>query len=158
MAERRDVDNIGVARVNAHLADVARRRQTTVGPRCTTIGRLIDPITVRDINADGRFAHTDVDRAGIGFRDGDGTNRRGLKVTVGNIDPGGTGVVRFPDATGDPAKVVGGWVNRIAGHRDNAPAARWANTAPGHRIKQLLGKRHAELLFRGWIEWLGSVM
>ena len=61
VTERGDVDEIGILRVDAHLADVARLREAAVRPGLAAVGGLVDAVAVRDVAANRRLAHADVD-------------------------------------------------------------------------------------------------
>ena len=123
MAQRGDVDDIGVARMNADLADVTGVGQAAVSPRLAAVAGLVDAVTVADVGADGRFAHAHVDHVGVRRRHGDIAHRRTLEVAVGNVDPRRTGVGGLPQSTRHGAEVEGGLVGRMTGHRDHTAAA-----------------------------------
>jgi hypothetical protein len=46
VAERRDIHEIGIARMDAHLADVARVGQAAMRPRASRVGRAIHTVAV----------------------------------------------------------------------------------------------------------------
>src|SRR5262245_50774196 len=87
VAERADIDEIGVRRVDAHLADVACLGQPTVLPRSPAIDGSVDTVSVRDIAADGGFAHTNVDHVRIGLRDGNGADGRTFEKSIRDVLP-----------------------------------------------------------------------
>ena len=135
MTQRCHKDNVGVARVDAHLADVTGIGQAAMGPGFTAVGRFVDAVAIGNINADGRLAHADIDDAGIGFGNGNRADRGRFEIAIRDVHPGGAGIGRLPDAAGHRAKVEDRRVDRVACPGDNASAARRANTAPGHGVQ-----------------------
>ena len=69
-------------RMDAQAPDIARVCKPQMRPGLTPVGRLVDAIAVRDIAADGRLAHADIDDIGIGIGHRHSTHRRGLKKTI----------------------------------------------------------------------------
>src|SRR5206468_7787739 len=61
VAHRRDVDEIGIVRMDADARDVARVFEADVLPRLAGVRRLPHAIAVRDVSADRLLAGTDVD-------------------------------------------------------------------------------------------------
>src|ERR1051325_5081723 len=59
--ERRDVDDIRVARVNAHAPYLPRVFEAHALPGLARVGRFVDAVAVRDIAANRRLAHADID-------------------------------------------------------------------------------------------------
>src|SRR5205085_6095727 len=62
--QRRDVDQVGVVRVDADLGDVPRVGQAHVSPRLAAVGRLVDAVAVRDVAADARLTCAGIDDVG----------------------------------------------------------------------------------------------
>src|SRR5205823_4034961 len=65
MAECRDVDEIGILRMDAYPADVACIFQAYVRPGLATIGGFIDTVAMSHISANGRLTHTHIDDVAI---------------------------------------------------------------------------------------------
>ncbi len=82
-----DVDAVGIARVNAHLADVARLLQPEVLPGLAGVGAAVDAVAVADVATDRGLAHPDVDDVRVRLGDGDPTDRGALEVAVGDVLP-----------------------------------------------------------------------
>src|SRR2546425_7933812 len=74
MSEGRDVDEIGVLRMDTNLADVACIFQAYVRPGLATIGRFIDTVTMSHVAANCCLARPNVEDVGVGRRNGYGTN------------------------------------------------------------------------------------
>ena len=67
MAEGGDVHQVGIFRVHPDLADVVRVGQAHVLPRLASVGRLVDPVAIRDIETDCRLSHPGIDDVRIGI-------------------------------------------------------------------------------------------
>ena len=134
--ERGHPDAIGIARVDAYLADVPGVGEAKVHPGPAAVGGLVHPVAVGDVATDGALTHAGVDHAGVGVRHRERAHRRGLQVPVAHVRPGDARILGLPDATGHRAEVEHRGFRRIAGHRHHpAPAGR-ADAAPPHGIEQ----------------------
>jgi hypothetical protein len=89
VAERGDVDEVGVARVDDDVADVAGIGEADVAPGPPAIARLVDAIAVRDVRADRGLAHPGVDHVRRGVRHDERADGGGLEEAVGDILPVG---------------------------------------------------------------------
>ena len=136
VAERRHVDEVGIARVHADAPDVAGVAQSHVGPRAAAVIGAIDPVPMRHVAADARFAGARVQHARRRGRDGQRADRRGLEEAVGHVLPVGPAVRRLPDTARAGPEVERHGLGRMAGHRDHAAAAVRADAAPLERAKQ----------------------
>src|SRR5215211_6359707 len=123
--ERRDVDEVGVLRVDADAGDVAGVGEAAVRPGLAAIGGLVDTVAVRDVAANRRLAHPDVDHIRVALGDGNRAHGGRLEEAVGDVIPGGAAVGRLPDATGAGPEVEGHLVDRVARDGDDAPAPVW---------------------------------
>ena len=74
MAERGDVDEVGVRRVDADRGDGQRLLEADVRPRLAGVGRLVDAVALDDVAAQLGLAHADVDDVRIRLGDGDGAD------------------------------------------------------------------------------------
>ena len=137
MPERRHKDRIRVTRMNADLADMPCIIQSHVLPRAAGIGGFVDTIAVRDINADGRFAHASVDDIGINFGDRQSAHRACLEVAIGNALPILPGIFGLPDAAGTCAEIEGAQFVGVAGHGDNSATSEGSNAAPARDIVEV---------------------
>ena len=136
VSERGDVDQIGVVRVHADAADVARVAEPDVRPRDPPVSGSVDAVAVRHVAADARFTGAGVDDAGIGRRDRERTDGRGLEEAVGYVLPVGTAVGGLPDAAGAGAEVERHRVGRMARDRDHTTTAMRSDQTPLERVEQ----------------------
>jgi hypothetical protein len=74
VAERGDVDEIGIGRVHTNLGDDLRVGEADVRPGLAGVGRLVGAAALNDVAADVRLARADVDDVGIGRGNGDRTD------------------------------------------------------------------------------------
>src|SRR5204862_7374735 len=65
MTERRHVDDVGVAGIDANLRDVLGLGEAGLRPRLPGIGRLVRAVALDDVAADIRSARSDLDAAGM---------------------------------------------------------------------------------------------
>ena len=86
-AERRDVDDVGVGRMDADLRNHAGIGERHVRPRLAGVDRLVDAVALHDVAADARLAHADVDDVGVGLGDGDRADRGAVNLAVGHRRP-----------------------------------------------------------------------
>ena len=115
--------------MTADLGDLAQVFQTQVLPTAPGIGRFVNAIADRDINADGGFACTGVDDVGIGRRYFQRAHGRRCEITVADIFPILPGVAGLPDAAADAAEVKGIGFARVPGDRDHASAPEGSDAA-----------------------------
>ena len=133
--------------MNPQLANMPRVLQADVLPAAPGIGRLVHAVAVRDINADGGFAHAGVDDVGIGFRHRQRPDRRRLEIAVGDVLPILSGVFGLPDAASAGAKVECAQLGGVAGDGDHPSAAEGSDAAPVSDIVE--GKVHCVCAFFG---------
>ena len=115
--------------MTADLGDLTRVLQADVLPTAPGIGRLVDAIADRDIDADGGFARSRVDDVGVSRRHFQRANRRSGQVAIADVLPVLPGISGLPDAAADAAEVEGVLIARIAGDSDDASAAEGSDTA-----------------------------
>ena len=104
VAERGDVDDVRILRVDDDAADALGFLQPDVLERLAGVGRLVDAGAERRALAVVRLAGADVDDVGVGRRDRDVADRRD-RVLVEDRRPGRAVVGRLPDAAGREADV-----------------------------------------------------
>src|SRR5258708_2221962 len=102
-------------------------------PGLTSVSGLVDAVAMRDIAANGRLAHADVDHVGVGGRDGDAADGGASEVAVGDVLPEEPSVHGLPDAATGGAEVERVIVAGVARDGNNATAAIGADTAPLQR-------------------------
>ncbi len=136
VAERGDVHQVGVAGVDADLADVTAVGQPHVRPRLAAVGRLVDAVAVGDVDPDGRLPRSRVDDAGIRLGHRQRTDGRRSEVAVGDVLPVRAAVRRLPHPTGHGTEVEHRRLGWMAGDRDHPPAARGTDAAPPEGLEQ----------------------
>ena len=139
MAQSRNEDNVGVVGVNADAPNVMGVAQTGIVPGLAAVAGLINAVTVRNVQTDGRFAGAGVDHIGVGRGYRQRADGRTGEKTVGDVLPIDAAVNRFPNAAGASAKIKCHGVGGMASHCDHPPAARRANAAPYQRLHHLSG-------------------
>ena len=155
MAERRNVDDVGVGRVDANLRDRLGIGEARVRPRLAGVDRFVDAVALHDVAADARLAHTDEHDVGIALGDRDGADRRAFDLAVGHRIPRLAAVGRLPQSAADRPEVVLVNADRAARGRDRTAAAHGADAAPLQRFEKALvitarlRARDAELADRG---------
>src|SRR5207237_7211145 len=80
VAERRDEEAIGIARVDVNHRDHLRVAQPEMSPCPPRVGRLVDTVADGEIGPNDAGAGPDVDDVAIGGRDGNGANRSGRLI------------------------------------------------------------------------------
>src|SRR2546430_16883648 len=100
MPLRRDVNNVGILRMNANARNLPRVFQADVLPGLAAVRRFVNSIAVRYVAANWRLAHADIDRVRIGIRQTDRAYRsRSENRPVRNWLPINPATHRFPNAT-----------------------------------------------------------
>ena len=145
MTQRRHQDDVGVARIDHDLPDVARALESHELPVVAPVRGLVDAGAVGDVGADGGFARADVDDLGIRRRDGERTDRRDLLAIEQRL-PGHAGVGGAPHAAVHRAEIKRRGVTGQAGDGQHAAAAVWPDEPPAQR---LVGARRDGLRVRG---------
>src|SRR5713226_576478 len=131
MAEGGDKSDIGIRRMDDHLADVARVFQTDVVPGLAAIVRTIDAVAEGDVAAYAGFARTDINYIGIGVRHRDAADRGGILLVEERI-PGNAPVRGFPNAARHRAKIVRVRLARHPRYGKSPATAKWTDEAPFH--------------------------
>src|SRR5262249_21968385 len=104
VAQRRDVHDVGVLRVDDDAADVARLLETDVLPGLAAVGGLVHAVAPRDAVARVVLAGADPHDVGVGRRHRDGTDAQGRLVVEDRL-PAVAAVGGLPDAAGRGAEV-----------------------------------------------------
>ena len=132
-ALRGDEHRVLVLRVHDDARNRLRRLESQVRPALAPVGRLVDTVALRAGDAaHRRFAHADIDHAGIRRRHGDRSHGAGLEPAVGEVAPIESGVVGLPDAPAGGAEVVGERLARHARDGGDTTAAIRPDVAPLH--------------------------
>src|SRR5215510_4111393 len=76
------------------------------------------------------FTHADVNNIGVAFGHCDRANRASLKITIRDVAPADTHVLRFPQPSAGGAHVIRLWITDHAAGRHGPAAAKWSNGAP----------------------------
>jgi hypothetical protein len=133
--ERRDIDDVGIGRVNADLRDRIDVLESDMRPRLPRVARFVDAIAWHDVAADARLAHADEDDVRIGFGNRHGADRGAVDLAVGDRRPVVAGIGGLPQAAADGAEVGLARASLDAGHRDRAAAAIGADAPPAIRVE-----------------------
>ena len=139
VAERRDIDAIGIRRVDHHASDLARGFEADVGPGLAGVGGFVHADAVGVLAADIGLAGADVDDIGIRRRHRDGADRADGNALVGDGEPGAAGVLGLPHAAADGAEIEGVGLVGVAGDAIRASAAHGADVAPAQTGQQAAG-------------------
>ena len=123
MPERRDEHGLLVARMDQHIADLARVLQPDMLPGLARVERAVDAVAVAEVPPDARLAHAHEDDIGIALCDRDGTDRPRPERTVRNIPPGHAAIGSLPDAAACTSEVEGHGLTDDARTCDASPAA-----------------------------------
>ncbi len=141
MPERGNVDDVSVLRVYPHPPDVPGVLQTNIFPAPAAVGRLVDPVAMRDIAADGRLTGTDVDHIRVGLSNRDGANGGCLHIAIRDVLPDIPAVRRLPDTASTCAVVERCPFGRVSGDGDDTPATEGSGTPPLQRFKEFFVHR-----------------
>src|SRR4030095_6139620 len=145
IAQYRDIDEVGILRMDADAADALAVLQADVLPAASGIGRLVDAVAVGDVEADRGLAGAGIDHVGIGGRHGDRAHCRGAHEAVRHAAPEDAAILGLPDAAGAGAEIEHHLVDGIARDGDDATATRGTNAAPLERVET---RRRGQALFR----------
>ena len=125
----RDVDDVGVARVDEDPADVLGLGEAHVRPGLAAVEALVDAVAETDVAAADVLARAHPDGLGIRRVEGDAADRIG-RLGVEDGRPGRAGVLGLPDAAradrdvpGVPLLGMNGDVADAAGHDGRADVA-----------------------------------
>src|SRR5262249_17478010 len=144
-------DEVRILRMDDDPADELAVLQADVLPASPRIGRLVDAVTIGDVEADRGLAGAGVDHVGIGRCHGDRADRRPAHAAVGDAAPEHAAILGLPDAAGTGAEIEGHLVDGIARDGDDATATRGTNAAPFERVET---RRRGQALFRSHV-WEG---
>ena len=135
MTERRDKNDIGIARIHDDFADGTRILQANALPGFSRVHRLPDAITLRDVSANAGFTSTYINDIRIGHGDRDTADRRS-SILVKNRRPSIRAVAGFPDAATGRTEIVGGRVAENSSCRQRAAATKRADRTVLHSLEQ----------------------
>ena len=130
MAEGCDPDDVRVGGVNAHFGDVTGIGEAHVLPGCTCVGGAVHAVPMRNVDADGGFAHAGPDHIGVGFRDGHCADRRRLEEAVRDIEPVLTSISGLPDTTCTGSEVKNIVIFGVSGDGDDTTTTERSDTTP----------------------------
>ena len=88
MPQRGYEDDVRIARIDEHFADLLGIFESDVLPGAAGVGGFVDSVAWRRVAADAGFAHARIDKVGIGFGDGDRADIAVGELAVGDGDPG----------------------------------------------------------------------
>ncbi len=131
VAERGDVDDVGIRRMNANAGDGLRVAEPDVLPGLAGVDGFVDAVALHDIAAELGLAHADVDHVGIGGGDRDGADGRALELAIGDGPPGEAAVGGLPKSAAGCAEEILERPGGTAGGGDGAAASRRPDATPG---------------------------
>ena len=124
--------------MNSNARNLARVFEPDVLPRLACVRRFVNAVTVRDVAANWRLAHADIDRVRIGIRQTDRAYRsRSEDRPVSDWLPIDAAIHRFPNATTSPTEIKNHRLRRDAGNRGHATAAKWSNRSPLKHLQRI---------------------
>src|SRR5271157_4704830 len=126
MTEHGDKNDIGIAWVHDDFANRTRILQANALPGFSSVHRLPDAVTLRDVSANASFTGPHINDVRIGHSDRDTADRRS-SILVKNRGPGVRAVDGFPHAATGRTEVVGGRVSGNSGGRKRAAATKRAD-------------------------------
>src|SRR5712691_3572943 len=104
--------------MHANARNLSRVFQPRVLPGLPTISRFVNAVTVRDVAADWRFAHADIDRVRIRIRQTNRADRtRAENRSVADRLPIDAAVDRLPNTAARAAEIKNHWLGRDARDR-----------------------------------------
>ena len=130
MTQCGNICDVRVVGMNTDLPNMSGLIKTQMNPAFAAIGRLIDTITKRNVDANRGLAGTRVNHIRITVRNRKRTDGGTCQIPIRDAFPVGATIRGFPDASGAGAKVKRHRVRGIAGHRHDSTAPRRADTAP----------------------------
>ncbi len=136
MAQRANVDDVGILRIDDDAADLPRVVQADVLPGLSAVGGFVDSVARAESGANVGFAGAGIDDVGIRRRNFQCADR-GDGLPIEYRLPGHAGVDRLPDAAVDRAEVKRGSVARHAGDCNGAAAAKRADQSPLQPAEEL---------------------
>ena len=158
VSERRDVEPVGVARVDPYAGDVPRVVEADVLPGGAGVGGAVYAVAVGDVAADARLARAGVydRRVCVGY--GEGADGGGAEESVGHVAPVCPAVGGLPDSARACAEVEGLPLLGVAGHGHDAPPPVRADRPPLHGAKVLRTQFEAQRGLRSRRDiWLASL-
>ena len=127
--KRSNVDDVRIARMDQHAADLPGISKADILPRVASVGRLVHAVAEGDRGSHVRLARADVDHLGIGGRHRDPADG-GDMLAVENRRPGDACVRGLPHASSHRPEVKRVGIARNAGDRKNAASTEGPDHAP----------------------------
>ena len=128
MAERCDVRDIRVFRMDEHASDGTGVLEADIFPGFASVDRFVDAVAMGNISADTGLSSAHVNHIRIGRRDGDTANGRGLLVVKDGLPSHGA-IRGFPDPAAGRAKIVSVGIARNSGSGERASTAEGSDLA-----------------------------
>ncbi len=134
VAERGNVDAVGVRGVDHDVGDLTRGAESEEAPRLAAVGRLPHPVAVRDVAANRILAAAHIHDVRRGRRDGDRADGA-AEILVAHRRPRLSGVDRLEHAAagGAEPELIGS--RRISRHGHRSAAAIRTDLAPAQRAE-----------------------
>ena len=138
MSLRRDVNDIRILRMDANARNLSRVFQADVLPGLAAVRRFVNSIAVRNVAANRRLAHADIDRVRIGIRQTDRAYRsRSEDRPVSDWLPIDAAVARLPNTATGAAEIENHRLRRHPGNRGHATAAKRSNRSPLKSLQRI---------------------
>ena len=153
MAERRNINPIGIGRVNDYTPDLTRPFQTYMAPGLARIRGLKHANTVRMLTADVGLARANVDNVRIRRSHGDRTDRANRYALIGDRKPCPARILGLPHAAPNRAEIKRIRLVGMAGNSIRASSAHGTHFAPvqtSQQVARVLG--HGSHLLRKNVE------
>ena len=145
VAEDRRVDDVGVAGVDHHPANLAGVMEPDVRPALSAVRGFVNAVSRGDVAPDARGAATRVHDARIGVRHVDGADGTRAVVAVRDVDPALASVGGLPQPAAVRAHKVGPGLLGDPGHRGNPGAL----VGPDHAVLEgLVGRGVVDVVLR----------
>ena len=140
--------------MNAEPGDVPRLFEAYVGPRVSSVGGFVDPVSGRDELPLKSLSRPRVDHIGIRERHVQSTHRGKFEELVRHVPPIHSGVGGLPDPAVGGSEVEHERVAGMPGHRNDTPSTVRTHKAPLEGRKK--AGIHTGIL--GWLPAHGAVL
>ena len=123
VAQRRDIDQVGVGRVHQDAPDMPGLAQPHMRPGQPGIGRFVDAVAIRHVQPDRRLAHPGIDDVRVRPRHRDRAHGGGVEEPVAHAAPVHPAIDRLPHPARAGAEIGHHRVVGVARHGYHAAAA-----------------------------------
>src|SRR5262249_8676455 len=135
ITECRDIDKVGIVRMDADAADEPRLTKAQMTPGPAGIGRFVNTVAPGYVEPDLGFPGAGIDHIGARAGYGESTDRGRAENTVVEQSPIDPAVNGLPHASGAGPKIEDAAVFGVTGDGDDAAAPRRPDAAPSEDIE-----------------------